>query len=326
MKNLKKGFTIIEMVIVIAIIGILASVLIPTYGNVVASANESAAMQTARSVMTNWLASSTSAHGVPTSGKDSHGNDFYAAYFEVPGKDGQTYQYRYSSGGVERTDNDNSKIQNFNGAGYANVDCYLATPLTEKQFDGDTYKVKAYRQLQNGGSETYYNYYIMYPTSANTESAPKYAYDFGGAAVYAASNGAQKVWTVVNGTVKTPGESQVWAANAAGNEVAIYASGEVTNGVAQEGNTPVENSIKYTQVQLDAITAWNESGVYTITAKANEAAGIDADDALTTGTDGKLTSLPTLNTGFKWYDAQTGGNEVTTATVFTANGTIYAHN
>ena len=41
----RKGFTIIEMVIVIAIIGILAAVLIPTYGNVVGSSNESGARQ-----------------------------------------------------------------------------------------------------------------------------------------------------------------------------------------------------------------------------------------------------------------------------------------
>ncbi len=46
MKKLnKKGFTIVELVIVIAVIAILAAVLIPTYSSVVEKANKSAAMQ-----------------------------------------------------------------------------------------------------------------------------------------------------------------------------------------------------------------------------------------------------------------------------------------
>lgn len=45
MKNTKKGFTIIELVIVIAVIGILAGVLIPTFSTVIANANKSAAVQ-----------------------------------------------------------------------------------------------------------------------------------------------------------------------------------------------------------------------------------------------------------------------------------------
>lgn len=50
MKNrkAKKGFTIIELVIVIAVIGILAAVLIPTFSGVIDKANESAAAQNAK--------------------------------------------------------------------------------------------------------------------------------------------------------------------------------------------------------------------------------------------------------------------------------------
>lgn len=49
MKKLnKKGFTIVELVIVIAVIGILAAVLIPTFSNVIESAKESAALQEAK--------------------------------------------------------------------------------------------------------------------------------------------------------------------------------------------------------------------------------------------------------------------------------------
>ena len=48
MKKLnKKGFTIVELVIVIAVIAILAAVMIPTFGGMIKKANESAALQTA---------------------------------------------------------------------------------------------------------------------------------------------------------------------------------------------------------------------------------------------------------------------------------------
>ena len=54
MKN-RKGFTIVELVIVIAVIAILAAVLIPTFSGVVANANASAALQTARSTLSSAL-------------------------------------------------------------------------------------------------------------------------------------------------------------------------------------------------------------------------------------------------------------------------------
>lgn len=47
MKANKKGFTIVELVIVIAVIAILAAVLIPTFNSVIKKANKSAAQQTA---------------------------------------------------------------------------------------------------------------------------------------------------------------------------------------------------------------------------------------------------------------------------------------
>ncbi len=53
MKKLnKKGFTIVELVIVIAVIAILAAVLIPTYSSVVKKANDSKALQEARNAYT----------------------------------------------------------------------------------------------------------------------------------------------------------------------------------------------------------------------------------------------------------------------------------
>ena len=54
-RNNKKGFTIVELVIVIAVIAILAAVLIPTFGNVIDKANASKALQAARNEYTNYM-------------------------------------------------------------------------------------------------------------------------------------------------------------------------------------------------------------------------------------------------------------------------------
>lgn len=54
-KNNKKGFTIVELVIVIAVIGILATVLIPTFSGVIDSADDAAELQEARNAYTEYL-------------------------------------------------------------------------------------------------------------------------------------------------------------------------------------------------------------------------------------------------------------------------------
>ncbi len=55
MKN-RKGFTITELVIVIAVIAILAAVLIPTFSSIIKKANDSAALQEARSTYSVYVA------------------------------------------------------------------------------------------------------------------------------------------------------------------------------------------------------------------------------------------------------------------------------
>lgn len=60
-KNNRKGFTIVELVIVIAVIAILAAVLIPTFSNMVSKANDSAALQEARNTYTDYIAENASA-------------------------------------------------------------------------------------------------------------------------------------------------------------------------------------------------------------------------------------------------------------------------
>jgi prepilin-type N-terminal cleavage/methylation domain-containing protein len=54
-KNNRKGFTTVELVIVIAVIAILAAVLIPTFSNLISKANESAALQEATSTFKNYM-------------------------------------------------------------------------------------------------------------------------------------------------------------------------------------------------------------------------------------------------------------------------------
>ncbi len=55
LKKAKKGFTIVELVIVIAVIAILAAVLIPTFTNVVNNAKESAALSAAKNAYTEYI-------------------------------------------------------------------------------------------------------------------------------------------------------------------------------------------------------------------------------------------------------------------------------
>ena len=53
--NTRRAFTIVELVIVIAVIGILATVLVPTFGTVIADANKVKAEQQAKSLYTNYV-------------------------------------------------------------------------------------------------------------------------------------------------------------------------------------------------------------------------------------------------------------------------------
>lgn len=55
-KNNRKGFTIVELVIVIAVIAILAGVLIPTFASITNKAKDSAALQEATNVLKAYVA------------------------------------------------------------------------------------------------------------------------------------------------------------------------------------------------------------------------------------------------------------------------------
>lgn len=85
LNKIKKGFTIVELVIVIAVIAILAGVLIPTFSSVTKNAKQSAAMQQAKNAMEATL--------VLTGGSYTDGTDFLVAEGENQKAD---YWFEYS--------------------------------------------------------------------------------------------------------------------------------------------------------------------------------------------------------------------------------------
>ena len=102
-KTNKKGFTIVELVIVIAVIAILSAVLIPTFTNVTKNAKKSAALQEATSALTVVL---TEEQGMLDSTK--------TYYFEVKNNT-ETYWFTVANGKLTALENaptvtDNDKV------------------------------------------------------------------------------------------------------------------------------------------------------------------------------------------------------------------------
>ena len=77
-----KGFTIVELVIVIAVIAILAAVMIPTFSGIVTKANESAAAQVATAAFKEAYATEL-ADGVITNGDSEEIGDFTVTFTTV---------------------------------------------------------------------------------------------------------------------------------------------------------------------------------------------------------------------------------------------------
>ena len=78
----KKGFTIVELVIVIAVIAILAAVMIPTFGGIIDSANKSNVLQVATAAYKEAYGVAISDGKITTGGETVETDSGYTFKFE----------------------------------------------------------------------------------------------------------------------------------------------------------------------------------------------------------------------------------------------------
>lgn len=102
----KKGFTIVELVIVIAVIGILAGVLIPTFSGITKRANETAAMQEATSGRNAILAL--------TGGQMPENTMFYILDYNTDGTSTAEYAFKYKDGAMETQESATATPEQYN--------------------------------------------------------------------------------------------------------------------------------------------------------------------------------------------------------------------
>ena len=120
----KKGFTIVELVIVIAVIAILAAVLIPTFSSVVNSANASAAQQQAKAGLDSILALTNGSLPEHTLFSVSNNDQNTASYwFEYSKNKLNSVKIESNSNFYyEQTGSDASKTTTY--AVYVSADCF----------------------------------------------------------------------------------------------------------------------------------------------------------------------------------------------------------
>ena len=110
-KKLKKGFTLVELVIVIAVIAILSAVLIPTFGNVIQNANDSAAYSTASNALTKYTTSMAEAQQ-PTDLPNGYilvynkDQNFNASFNIFATGNAPAYTFRFDGGAIKQKDAD----------------------------------------------------------------------------------------------------------------------------------------------------------------------------------------------------------------------------
>ena len=105
-RNNKKGFTIVELVIVIAVIAILSAVLIPTFGGIIEKANASADVQEARNAYTKYITDMEDyTNGLPTFDYVKQNGKFYNVddEFKVVTVEGDVFYLDAATGNVLHT-------------------------------------------------------------------------------------------------------------------------------------------------------------------------------------------------------------------------------
>ena len=95
MKRTNKGFTLVELIIVIAVIGVLAAILIPVFSNVIKKANLKSAFADARNAISNFVADrTTGANGGAVFGDNGE------AYVKVR-KANKDFVFKYMNNGLQ---------------------------------------------------------------------------------------------------------------------------------------------------------------------------------------------------------------------------------
>lgn len=130
-KNNKKGFTIVELVIVIAVIAILAAVLIPTFAGATKKATESKALQEAKNSYSEDLALLDGQASNYMKEKYVKADGFVAA----GAYDAKAIYYSKAADATTYTFKGTLTQEEYTAAGTL----YTATSITKGEFDGAKY-------------------------------------------------------------------------------------------------------------------------------------------------------------------------------------------